>query len=150
MSVAAKKRAEAEAMFAKIAPKALATQPKSQEPEKLAEARQRVYHGGVRISERDSLTTQLRLADVQKEAYDAAQALADRFRLPPDQNLLLKVIGLDDADLTKLALEELLELEDRGRVRPTSELKTALGELHGHDGETNELKDLLLEKIRRA
>jgi hypothetical protein len=101
----------------------------------------------MRISERDSLTTTLRITDSRETALQAARELAQRFQLPPDQALLVKVIGLGEAGLTKLALEELLELDDRGRVRRTPDLRDALDKLRSNDRETNELKDLLLEKI---
>ena len=80
----------------------------------------------------------------------AAQQLAERHRLPPDQNLLLKVLELRNKELTRLALEELLELDDRGRVRPTPELRTALNELKTRDKEARELKELLVEKLGPA
>ncbi|NJK88593.1 MAG: hypothetical protein HC923_03785 [Myxococcales bacterium] len=103
----------------------------------------------VRISEQDSLTTQLRMSD-GKPALDAAIALAERYRLPPDQSLLMKVVRLRNASLTKLALEELLELDDRGRVRSNPELIETLKGLKTKDRETNELKELFLQKLGAA
>jgi hypothetical protein len=82
------------------------------------------------------------------EALKAANELADRYRLPPDQVTLLRIVELGDERLTKLALEELLELDDKGRVRPTSDLITTVTAIRSKDAETIELKDLLLEKVR--
>jgi hypothetical protein len=168
MSVAAKHRAQAEAMFAKItgseapppmppaptpAPAAAppAPMPSTPAPPPSAAAygqNNRDTFGGLRINERDSLTTALRLAPSREAAFDAAKQLADRYQLPPDQNLLVKVIELADARLTQLALEELLELDDRGRVRPNPELKNAISGVKAADSETEELKQLFLQKIR--
>ncbi|MCK6552829.1 hypothetical protein L6R52_43800, partial [Myxococcota bacterium] len=102
----------------------------------------------MRINEQDALTTTLRRAESREVALNAARELAKRFKLPPDQAVLMKVLGLQDAGLTKLALEELLELDDRGRVRRNNpELKEALERLVSDDRETAELRDLLLEKM---
>ena len=100
-----------------------------------------------RISERDSLATSLRLAERDEVALEAACELADRFQLPPDQTLLVRVLGLGDDRLARLALEELLELDDRGRVRRTGDLVDAVSQLDSADGELLELKELFLEKI---
>lgn len=156
MSVAAKHRAAAEAVFAKLT----VAEAKPAEAGAAAEgaaatpmpfsARPPDQGGGsyqMRISEHDSAVTALRLASSPAETLDAARNLADRFKLPPDQSLLLRVVALGDARLTKLALEELLELEDRGRVRPTPELKNVLGALQSTDPETREIRQLFLEKI---
>ncbi|MEE2901828.1 MAG: hypothetical protein VYC39_05835 [Myxococcota bacterium] len=156
MTVAEKNRATAEAMFAQISqgPPADAmvqaetganTRPVAQVP-----AYRRGEFGNIRWNERDALTTELRLAQSRKEIMAAAQQLAERHRLPPDQNLLLKVLELRNKELTRLALEELLELDDRGRVRPTPELRTALNELKTRDKEARELKELLVEKLGPA
>jgi hypothetical protein len=152
MSVAQKNRAAAEAAFLRVAePRAPSPVPAAPsngvhaptpgpgQPHKSAFE--------MRISERDSLTTSLRLAESKEAAIQAAQDLAERFQLPPDQSLLVKVIGLGDERLTKLALEELLELDDRGRVRRTPDLREALDRLKSRDRETTELKELLLEKM---
>ena len=125
------------------------------EPEKAPDTRpvssvpsyRRGEFGNIRLNERDSMTTELRLASGKKATLDAANQLAEKHQLPPDQNLLLKVLGLKDKSLTRLALEELLELDDRGRVRPTEELRGAISGLRTRDRETGELRDLLLEKI---
>jgi hypothetical protein len=166
MSVAQKHRANAEAMFAKVTgressppppPTASASSPASAERKPAAPPPPpmpappppptRDPFGAIRISERDSLTTALRLAPSSAAALDAAKQLADRYQLPPDQNLLVKVIELSDARLTKLALEELLELDDRGRVRPSTELRSAISGVKSADHETEELKQLFLQKI---
>ena len=55
--------------------------------------------------------------------------------------------GDGKADLDAQALDDLLELHARGRVRPTAELKAAVGGVHPKDSETEYLKELLLEKI---
>ena len=149
ISVAEKKRAEAEAAFHRIAP-ALA---RPSVPEATTEPQSTMASASVqtaferRISERDSITTSLRLASTPEDALAAARLLADRYQLPPDQQLLVKIICLDDPTLTKLALEELLELDDRGRVRPNDDLVTAVSTLTARDSETRELRGLLLEKI---
>lgn len=168
MSVAQKNRAAAEAVFARLTvpgetpkapepreptpPPAAPAAPVNGVPEQplpFAARKQEEGGGGftMRISERDSLTTALRLSSNTDETLQAAIELADRYRLPPDQSLLLKVINLGDERLTKLALEEMLELEDRGRVRASTELKNTLGALKSKDPETDELRQLLLEKI---
>jgi hypothetical protein len=137
-SVAERKRQEAEAAFQKVAPKH-------------NEMNQAHFHKSrfdVRISERDSLATQIRMSGSHDEALKAANELADRYRLPPDQVTLLRIVELGDERLTKLALEELLELDDKGRVRPTSDLITTVTAIRSKDAETIELKDLLLEKVR--
>ncbi|MCC7385461.1 MAG: hypothetical protein IT384_26665 [Deltaproteobacteria bacterium] len=153
MSVAEKHRAAAEAMFARLT----VNQESSSAPANgsagapLPYAARKQDEGGgsytMRVSEFDSLTTALRLASSREEALRAAAELAERFKLPMDQALLLKVISLGDHALSKLALEELLELEDRGRVRPTPELKSVLSQLESRDPEVLELRALLLEKI---
>jgi hypothetical protein len=151
MSVAAKHRAAAEAVFARLT----VAEAKPAEVEAAAaplpfSARPPDQGGGsftMRVNEHDSAVTALRLAGDRDETLAAARNLAERFKLPPDQSLLLRVVALGDAALTKLALEELLELEDRGRVRPSAELKTVLGGLVTQDPETREIKQLLLEKI---
>lgn len=170
MSVAQKNRAAAEAIFARLtvpgetkpeptpAPAETAAAPVNgaapAEPAPLPYAARKQEEGGgsftMRVSERDTLTTGLRLASTPHEALGAATELANRYQLPPDQSLLLKVIELGDERLTKLALEEMLELEDRGRVRATPELKSTLGALQSRDPETVELRQLLLEKIGAA
>jgi hypothetical protein len=158
MSVAAKHRANAEAMFAKFAKPQEAPVPVKEAvpstpppppspPQYGGGAQSRDQYGAVRINERDTLTTALRLSSSRAETLDAAKQLADRYQLPPDQNLLVKVIELGEARLTKLALEELLELDDRGRVRPNPELRSALTGVRSADPETEELKQLFLQKI---
>ena len=139
MSVAAKKRAEAEAAFRAVAPSAQA----NEEPQ--------VHRSEfeLRVSARDSLTSELRHADSKAGALSAARTLAEKFELPPDQGLLLKIISLKDKNLSRLALEELIELEDRGRVRANDDLVGSLRDIRSRDKETVELRDLLLRKIGR-
>ncbi len=163
MSVAAKNRAVAEAAFKKLTP---STQVKDQsggvsvgvraapatssaQPSGAAGQGHHKSDFELRISHRDSLTTALRLAESDSKALEAAQELAHKFQLPPDQNLLIRIVELGDETLTKLALEELLELDDRGRVRPNRALVDAVGQIRSVDRETVELKDLFLEKIGR-
>ncbi len=88
----------------------------------------------------------------KKEAIRIAEELANRFSLPPDQSLLVTIIGLGNKRLTHLALEELLELDDRGRVRRTEPLLKALKGVKHREAEIRELRDLILEKlqVRRA
>ncbi len=150
MSVAEKRRAEAEAMFQQYA-KPGAVLPA---PDPLPAAGPNGNHAAAagldeygRFSPRDSLMTMLRMAEHRAQALEAATELADRHRLPADQGLLLKVIDLGEARLTKLALEELLELDDRGRVRPNDQLRGSLARIETRDPETRELKDLLLAKV---
>lgn len=146
MTVAEKRRAEAEAMFLQYA------KPGQPTPAPLPAPASNGAHGaGVdeygRFSHRDSLMTMLRMSEHRSQALEAATELADRYRLPADQGLLLKVIDLGEARLTKLALEELLELDDRGRVRPNEGLRSALSRIQTEDSETRELKDLLVAKV---
>ncbi|MFO0727214.1 MAG: hypothetical protein U1E65_25775 [Myxococcota bacterium] len=154
MSVAEKNRAMAEAVFARLStsePAAPAqTQEKKEEVQLPFSARHKDEQPNsyvTRVSERDTLTTLLRMASSKAEALSAATELADRFSLPPDQGLLTRVMELGDQRLTKLALEELLELDDRGRVRGTPELRGALGRLKHKDPEIQELKQLFIEKL---
>ena len=84
----------------------------------------------------------------RKRRSEYARELAERFQLPPDQSVLVKVITLGDKRLTRLALEELLELEDRGRVRVNPELVEALEGVRHRDREIREIRDLLLQKLR--
>jgi hypothetical protein len=150
MSVAEKRRSDAEAAFQRVAP-AQATPPSVPQngasSNNAAPGQPHKSSFEMRISERDSLTTTLRLTESRETALAAARELAQRFKLPPDQVLLVKIISLADPGLTKLSLEELLELDDRGRVRLTPELKESLDKLKSDDRETVELKELLLEKI---
>jgi hypothetical protein len=147
-SFAERVRAEAEAAFQRIAP-----QWKTEDQPPPAEAEPATSNPAlhrstfeIRISEQDALTTKLRTT-VGRGALEAAQELARRFRLPPDQGLLLKVIELKRTELTKLALEELLELDDRGRVRSNPELIQTLKGIKSRDKEIKELRDLILEKL---
>ncbi|MGF1509506.1 MAG: hypothetical protein ACFB9M_08390 [Myxococcota bacterium] len=145
MSFAERQRAEAEAAFQKIAPN---WKPKGNRPPPPPALDPPIHKSEfqLRISEQDTLTTELRI-EGGKRALKAAHTLAERFRLPPDQNLLMKVMTLGDNKLTKLAIEELLELEDRGRVRANPELITSLRGLKSRDKEIRELRDLFLEKL---
>jgi hypothetical protein len=77
----------------------------------------------------------------------AARELSASHHLPPDPTLLVKVIGLGDPHLTKAALEEMLELHDRGRVRRSPELARLISGVPAADRETEDLKQLLLAKI---
>lgn len=152
MSVAEKNRAQAEAVFARLsAPEVTEQKPEAVAPVELPfSARHKDDAQSnylTRVSERDTITTRLRLASGRAEALAAATELADRFSLPPDQGLLVKVMELGDQRLTKLALEELLELDDRGRVRGNPELRQALGRVKQKDPEIQELKQLFLEKL---
>lgn len=152
MSVAEKNRAQAEAVFARLsAAEVTEKKPEAAAPVELPfSARHKDDAQSnylTRVSERDTITTRLRLASGRAEALAAAAELADRFSLPPDQGLLVKVMELGDQRLTKLALEELLELDDRGRVRGNPELRQALGRVKHKDPEIQELKQLFLEKL---
>jgi hypothetical protein len=151
MSVAEKNRAQAEAVFARLsAPEVTEKKPEAAPVELPFSARHKDDAQSnylTRVSERDTITTRLRLASGRAEALAAATELADRFSLPPDQGLLVKVMELGDQRLTKLALEELLELDDRGRVRGNPELRQALGRVKHKDPEIQELKQLFLEKL---
>jgi hypothetical protein len=168
MSVAMKHRAAAEAMFSRLTadgPKpaealvsepsaatdaAAPESPKTEEPPLPFAARSAEEGGGsysMRVSERDVLVTQLRLATDSGELLAAARALVERFALPADQAVLLKVIPLGDDRLTQVALEELLELQDRGRVRANPELMQVVGAIRTHSPEVADLKTLLLQKL---
>ena len=141
MSVAERQRAEAEEMFRRIAPKLVTEAP----PPETAQGAQTTYE--VRINEQDSLTTALRLSGSRDQALSAARELADRYRLPPDPVLLLKVVELEDLRLTKLALDELIEAHGRGKVRSSDELIGTIRRIPRGDRETEELKELFLEKL---
>ncbi len=146
MSFAEKVRAEAEAAFQKIAP---AWSPNEAEPEPEPAAPAPEVHRSqfqIRISEQDQLTVKLRMSE-GRAAVAAAKELADKYQLPPDQSLLMKVITLRNTELTRLALEELLELDDRGRVRSNPELIAALQGIKSRDKEIRELRSLFLEKL---
>lgn len=145
MSAAERTRAAAEAAFAQVAPKLVKEAPAP--PPVTTTPKFHKSEFELRISERDSLTTQLRLTADDKLALAAAQELAQRFKLPPDQSLLVRILGLGDQALAKLALEELLELNDRGRVRKTDDLVQAITKLSSKDHEIQELRELFLEKM---
>lgn len=145
MSAAERTRAAAEAAFAQVAPKLIKETPAPPPVTKTPQFHKSEFE--LRISERDSLTTQLRLTADDQLALAAARELAQRFKLPPDQALLVRVLGLGDQDLAKLALEELLELDDRGRVRRNDELVQAITKLGTKDKEIQELRELFLEKL---
>jgi hypothetical protein len=144
MSAAERTRAAAEAAFAQVAPKLKET---PAPPPVTTTPKVHKSEFELRISERDSLTTQLRLTADDGLALAAAQELAQRFKLPPDQSLLVRILGLGDQPLAKLALEELLELNDRGRVRKTDDLVQAITKLSSKDHEIQELRELFLEKL---
>jgi hypothetical protein len=101
----------------------------------------------MRVSERDVLVTQLRLTTESDELLAAARALVERFALPADQAVLLKVIPLGDDQLTQVALEELLELQDRGRVRANPEILQVVGDIRSRSPDVTDLKTLLLQKL---
>ena len=146
MTFAERQRAEAEAMFQQIAPKWKEEPP----PPPTNNGASPHFHKSefeIRVSERDSLTTALRLEQNKKRSLAIAQKLADDFQLPPDQGVLMKVLTLRDERLTLLALEELLELEDRGRVRPSDDLVKAVKGSRGKNPEIAELRTLLLQKL---
>ena len=146
MTFAERQRAEAEARFQQIAPKWKEEPP----PPPPSNGAQPSFHKSefeIRVSERDSLTTALRMEQNKRRSLAIAQKLADDFQLPPDQGVLMKVITLKDERLTLLALEELLELEDRGRVRPSDDLVKVLKKARGKNPEIAELRGLLLQKL---
>ncbi len=164
MSVAMKHRAAAEAMFSRLtadAPKpaepaavdaapAEPEAPRAEEPPLPFAARSADEGGGsysMRVSERDVLVTQLRLTTESDELLAAARALVERFALPADQAVLLKVIPLGDDQLTQVALEELLELQDRGRVRANPEILQVVGDIRSRSPDVTDLKTLLLQKL---
>ena len=146
MSFAERQLAEAEAAFQKIAPKWAHKVADAPAPEPEGPPRTQFE---IRVNRQDSLTTELRLSE-GKKAFEAAQTLAKDYRLPPDQALLMKVIDMGDTELTRLALEELLELDDRGRIRSTPQLIEALRGIESRDREIKELRELFLEKLGAA
>ena len=152
LSVAERQRAAAEEAFSRIAP-ALSVQAPTPPPEETP-----VQHRGgppqfhrsefqIRFSESDSLATKVRTAEDEDDAYDAACDLAERFGLPPDQQLLTRVLTFGDDRLTQLALEEFLDLDDRGRVRSNPELVEILKAVRTRDRDVRELIDLFLAKL---
>lgn len=151
--MAARQRAEAEAAFRKIAPGWTPLGPS--EPKGPVKARRdapddrhfRKSEFEIRYSERDSLVTDLRFTDQKKKAVSIARDLVARFQLPPDQDVLVKVLSLGEPDLVRPALEELLELDDRGRVRANPALTRVLKRVKISEPDLRELKDLLLAKL---
>jgi hypothetical protein len=149
MSVAERQRAEAEAAFQKIAP-ALAA---SSVPPAVAEERPTnpAFHKSqfeLRTSERDGMMTALRLSQDRGQSLELAREFAKRYReLPSDQGLLLKVIELGEDKLTHLALDGLLELDDRGRVRANDDIVRAIRGIDSQDRVIRELQELFLEKL---
>ncbi|MEL7369027.1 MAG: hypothetical protein AAFN74_08965 [Myxococcota bacterium] len=145
LTFAERQRAEAEAMFQQIAPKWKDEAPPP--PPSTGQPNVRQSEFEIRVSERDSLTTALRMEQDKRKSLALANKLADQFKLPPDQGVLTKVISLDDERLTLLALEELLELDDRGRVRRSDDLVEVIQGARGKNPEIGELRGLLLEKL---
>ncbi len=149
MTVAERQRAAAEAAFSEIAP--------GWTPQPVVKTKVPQHRGGppqfhqsefqVRFNEQDSLATQIRLADSKKEALAAARELHERFGLPPDLSLLVKVLGLKDNKLILAALEEMLDLDDRGRVRSSPQLIATLESLPSRNRDIRELKELFLTKL---
>lgn len=157
MSVAAQQRALAEEAFSRIAPtlSAVATT----ETEEPAETPQ--HRGGppafhrsefqIRFSEQDSLSTAIRLSKNLRDAKAAAIELVERFgRFPPDQAVLMRVLTMSDDRLLEMALDELLELDGRGKVRQSPELLSALNGIKSKNSNVSELMELLLEKLGAA
>ncbi|MCB9646099.1 MAG: hypothetical protein H6730_05785 [Deltaproteobacteria bacterium] len=144
MSVAEKQRAAAEAAFRQIAPAWTDNTPPVPEEEK------KPYRSEfeIRVSQRDQITTGLRMSEDRKQALAYARELVDnKWGLPPDQSVLVKVINLGDDKLSKLALEELLELDDRGRVRPNESLLAAIRGVKSTDRDIRYLQELFIEKL---
>ncbi|MEO1230609.1 MAG: hypothetical protein AAFZ18_17065, partial [Myxococcota bacterium] len=102
----------------------------------------------MRLSHQDQLATAIRLAKTKREAQAAAEELIEKYRhLPPDQAVLLKVLTLNNETLLEKALDELLELDGRGKVRQTPELLAAVRGVRSKSRTVRELVDLLLEKL---
>lgn len=153
LSVAAQLRAAAEAQFSKIAP-SLSTVAGEASPE--ADAPQ--HRGGppqfhqsefqIRFSEQDQLANRVRNARSAADAEEAASQLIQRFgTLPPDQALLTRCLAFSDDRILEKALDELLELDGRGKVRSTPELIGAVREIRSKSPTVLELVELLLEKL---
>jgi hypothetical protein len=144
MNVAAKKRADAEAAFKMSAAgeevKGLpATSPAQRAPNDF---------GPIRLNERDRLTIELRNAEGAEQTCLAALRLIDsKHPLPPDPTVLIGLVPLDDRRVRIAALEELLELRHRGRLRDSVELREALGSVPPADREAVELRGMILDHL---
>lgn len=68
-------------------------------------------------------------------------------RLPPDQSLLTRVLTFKDDGLLERALDELLELDGRGKVRSSPDLVRTIKGIRSKNSGVRELADLLLEKL---
>ncbi|MBI2377595.1 MAG: hypothetical protein HYV07_26575 [Deltaproteobacteria bacterium] len=150
MSVAQKNRAKVESVFSKLIGRE-SESPTTVEPTEVPFAARpggQTAFDSPRINPIDSLTTRLRLSSDREELLAAARELASTHHLPPDPTLLLKVLALKEADLVKAALDAMLELHDRGRVRRSPELARLISDVPTFgDRDTQELKQLLLAKI---
>ena len=153
MTVAAQQRAMAEEAFSRIAPALSSAAVAEPEPTSTPQ-----HRGGppnfhrsefqIRFSQQDQLATAVRLSKSKKEAKAAAQALVEQFgQLPPDQAVLMRVLGLGDGELIEKALDELLELDGRGKVRQSPELLRAIRGIRSRSPAVKELVELLLEKL---
>ena len=154
MSVAAQQRAMVEEAFSRIAPGLSAVAATEPEPESEAPK----HRGGppefhrsefqIRFSQQDQLATAVRLSKSKREAKEAAIELVTRFgQLPPDQGVLMRVLGMGDEMLLEKALDELLELDGRGKVRQSPELIKAIRGIRSRSSSVRELVELLLEKL---
>jgi hypothetical protein len=156
MSVAAQQRALVEQQFAEIAP-ALSRAAAEPEEEHAAPS----YRGGppsihqspaqAKLSLVDQLTTAVRNAKRPEDARRAAHDLIDELgQLPPDQALLTRVLTFRDDRLLEKALDELLELDGRGKVRASPELTAIVKKIDSPNRDVQYLQELLLEKLGAA
>lgn len=105
----------------------------------------------MRFSRQDQLATEVRTAKSAVDAKRAARELLDEFKqLPPDQGLLTRVLTFKDDELIERALDELLELDGRGKVRSTPELMDSVRRLRSKNRDVQYLRELLLEKLGSA
>ncbi len=154
MSVAAQQRAHAEALFSQIAPKLSAASVVEAEAAPSHRGGAPQFHQSefqMRLSRQDQLMTAVRNARLPKDAKKAAHELLEDFgRLPPDQALLARVLTFKDERLTEAALDELLELDGKGKVRANPELVEVVRATRTKSPGVRELRDLLLEKLGTA
>lgn len=155
MSVAAKQRAEVEAAFSRIAPSLSA----ASSPETPGVGATPQHRGGppqfhhsefqLRLSRQNQLVSEVREAPTEGAAQAAARKLLDEFdKLTEDQSVLIRILGFDDEELVERALDDLLELDDKGKVRSSPELVTAIRGVKSSRRSVRELVDVLLVKLR--
>ncbi|MBX2811293.1 MAG: hypothetical protein KTR25_05775 [Myxococcales bacterium] len=102
----------------------------------------------IRYSQQDQLATAIRLGKTKRDVRMAASELVEQFgKLPPDQAVLIRVLEIPNDALLEKALDELLELDGRGKVRQSPELMKAIRGIQSKSAVVRELVELLDEKL---